>query len=59
MDFAIKNPEYPTDHKHTGTRQIIEIAKLLLRFVSENFNYSTHRKMYIVNPDDGTLINRP
>ena len=59
MDFAIKKPEYPTDHKHTGTRQIIEIAKLLLRFVSESFNYSTHRKMYIVNPDDGTLIKRP
>ena len=59
MDFAIKNPEYPTDHKKSGNREIIEIAKILLRFVSVNFNYSTHRKKYIVNPDDGALVERP
>ena len=59
MDFAIKNPEYPADHIKSGTREIIEIAKILLRFVSVSFNYNTHRKKYIVSPDDGALIERP
>lgn len=58
LEFALNQPEYPSDYIKSGQRVIVEVAELLLRAVSGSFNYNTTRSKFKVDPITGELVLR-